>query len=168
MNISLLQVLNAPLFKNIKILSGKTGLDRIVKRASVFDAPFKEDVLEKDILAPGDFFITSLLQFQPGSEELMRVLELLVKGNCSGLCVMMEERAELFSEEMLVFCEEKRFPVICMREDISYAEVLGVINQCILEEQTNVLNQLKLDKILASRTLPQERMKILFLLFESG
>lgn len=92
----------------------------------------------------------------------MRVLELLVKGNCSGLCVMMEERAELFSEEMLVFCEEKRFPVICMREDISYAEVLGVINQCILEEQTNVLNQLKLDKILASRTLPQERMKILF------
>lgn len=33
--------------------------------------PFKEDVLEKDILAPGDFFITSLLQFQPGSEELM-------------------------------------------------------------------------------------------------
>ena len=131
MNISLLQVLNAPLFKNIKILSGKTGLDRIVKRASVFDAPFKEDVLEKDILAPGDFFITSLLQFRPGSEELMRVLELLVKGNCSGLCVMMEERAELFSEEMLVFCEEKRFPVICMREDISYAEVLGVINQYI-------------------------------------
>ena len=162
MNISLLQVLNAPLFKNIKILSGKTGLDRIVKRASVFDAPFKEDVLEKDILAPGDFFITSLLQFQQGSEELMRILELLVKGNCSGLCVMMEERAELFSEEMLVFCEEKRFPVICMREDISYAEVLCVINQCILEEQTNVLNQLKLDKILASRTLPQERMKILF------
>ena len=162
MNISLLQVLNAPLFENVKILSGRAGLGRIVKRASVFDAPFKEDVLEKDILAPGDFFITSLLQFQPGSEELMRVLELLVKGNCSGLCVMMEERAELFSEEMLVFCEEKKFPVICMREDISYAEVLGVINQCILEEQTNVLNQLKLDKLLASRTLPQERMKILF------
>ena len=162
MNISLLQVLNAPLFENVKILSGRAGLGRIVKRASVFDAPFKEDVLEKDILAPGDFFITSLLQFQPKSEELMQVLALLVKGNCSGLCVMMEERAELFSKEMLAFCEEKQFPVICMREDISYAEVLGVINQCILEEQTNVLNQLKLDKILASRTLPQERMKILF------
>ena len=97
MNISLLQVLNAPLFENVKILSGRAGLGRIVKRASVFDAPFKEDVLEKDILAPGDFFITSLLQFQPKSEELMQVLALLVKGNCSGLCVMMEERAELFS-----------------------------------------------------------------------
>lgn len=56
MNISLLQVLNAPLFENVKILSGRAGLGRIVKRASVFDAPFKEDVLEKDILAPGDFF----------------------------------------------------------------------------------------------------------------
>ena len=78
-------------------------------------------MLEKDILAPGDFFITSLLQFQPKSEELMQVLALLVKGNCSGLCVMMEERAELFSKEMLAFCEEKQFPVICMREDISYA-----------------------------------------------
>ena len=52
MNISLLQVLNAPLFENVKILSGRAGLGRIVKRASVFDAPFKEDVLEKDILAP--------------------------------------------------------------------------------------------------------------------
>ena len=97
MNISLLQVLNAPLFENVKILSGRAGLGRIVKRASVFDAPFKEDVLEKDILAPGDFFITSLLQFQPKSEELLQVLALRVKGNCSGLCVMMEERAELFS-----------------------------------------------------------------------
>lgn len=56
MNISLLQVLNAPLFENVKILSGRAGLGRIVKRASVFDAPFKEDVLEKDILAPGDFY----------------------------------------------------------------------------------------------------------------
>ena len=46
MNISLLQVLNAPLFENVKILSGRAGLGRIVKRASVFDAPFKEDVLE--------------------------------------------------------------------------------------------------------------------------
>lgn len=161
MNISLLQIINTPLFENVKILSGREGLDRIVKRASVFDAPFQEDVLEKDILAPGDFFITSLLQFHPGSEELMQVLQLLVKGNCSGLCVMMEERAELFSKEMLNFCEKKQFPLICMQKDISYAEVLGVINQCILEEQTNVLNQLKLDKILASRTLPQERMKIL-------
>lgn len=161
MNISLLQIINTPLFENVKILSGREGLDRIVKRASVFDAPFQEDVLEKDILAPGDFFITSLLQFHPGSEELMQVLQLLVKGNCSGLCVMMEERAELFSKEMLHFCEKKQFPLICMQKDISYAEVLGVINQCILEEQTNVLNQLKLDKILASRTLPQERMKIL-------
>lgn len=92
----------------------------------------------------------------------MQVLALLVKGNCSGLCVMMEERAELFRKKCLLSVKRSSFPVICMREDISYAEVLGVINQCILEEQTNVLNQLKLDKILASRTLPQERMKILF------
>ena len=152
MNISLLQVLNAPLFENVKIC--QDGPDLADRKAGIcFDAPFKEDVLEKDILAPGDFYHISL-QFQPKSEELMQVLALLVKGNCSGLCVMMEERAELFSKEMLAFCEEKQFPVICMREDISYAEVLGVINQCILEEQTNVLNQLKLDKILASRTLP--------------
>ena len=128
----------------------------------------KKDVAGERYSGTWRFFITSLLQFQPKSEELMQVLALLVKGNCSGLCVMMEERAELFSKEMLAFCEEKQFPVICMREDISYAEVLGVINQCILEEQTNVLNQLKLDKILASRTLPQERMKILLALIRGS
>ena len=44
MNISLLQIINTPLFENVKILSGREGLDRIVKRASVFDAPFQEDV----------------------------------------------------------------------------------------------------------------------------
>lgn len=55
------------IFENAKILSGREGLDRIVKRASVFDAPFQEDVLEKDVLVPGDFFITSLLQFHPES-----------------------------------------------------------------------------------------------------
>lgn len=71
--------------------------------------PFKEDVLEKDILAPGDFFITSLLQFQPKSEELMQVLALLVKGNCSGLCVMMEERAELFRKKCLLSVKRSSF-----------------------------------------------------------
>lgn len=45
------------IFENMKILSGREGLDRIVKRASVFDAPFQEDVLEKDILTLGVFCV---------------------------------------------------------------------------------------------------------------
>ena len=90
------------IFENMKILSGREGLDRIVKRAFVFDAPFQEDVLEKDVLVLGDFFITFLLQFHPGSEELMQVLQLLVKGNCSGLCVMMEELAHEANEYLSI------------------------------------------------------------------
>ena len=61
MNVSLEQIFNAPLFKNGVVLAGREGMYRTVKRVSVFDAPFQEDVLEKGIIAPGDFFVTSLL-----------------------------------------------------------------------------------------------------------
>ena len=143
MNVSLEQIFNVPLFKNGVVLAGREGMYRTVKRVSVFDAPFQEDVLEKGIIAPGDFFVTSLLQFDTKPEQIMEVIRILVKGSCSGLCIMTRGRVELITE------------------DISYAEVLSTVNQYILQEQTNVLNQLKLDKILSSKTLPQERLKLL-------
>ncbi|MFR1298466.1 MAG: hypothetical protein ACLSBD_02025 [Blautia massiliensis (ex Durand et al. 2017)] len=65
-------------------MSGRAGLGRIVKRASVFDAPFKEDVLEKDILAPGDFLSHLFCSFSRNQEELMQVLALLVKETAVG------------------------------------------------------------------------------------
>lgn len=161
MNVSLEQIFNAPLFKNGVVLAGREGMYRTVKRVSVFDAPFQEDVLEKGIIAPGDFFVTSLLQFDTKLEQIMEVIRILVKGSCSGLCIMTLGRVELITEDVRAYCDKVMFPIVCIQEDISYAEVLSTVNRYILQEQTNVLNQLKLDKILSSKTLPQERLKLL-------
>lgn len=161
MNVSLEQIFNGPLFKNGVILAGREGMYRTVKRVSVFDAPFQKDVLEKGIIAPGDFFITSLLQFDTHPEEVMEVIKILAQGSCSGLCIMTLGRVGLITEDIRAYCDQVRFPVVCITEDISYAEVLGTVNRYILQEQTNVLNQLKLDKILSSKILPQERLKLL-------
>ena len=161
MNVSLEQIFDTPLFQNGIVLAGREGMYRTVKRVSVFDAPFQEDVLEKGIIVPGDFFITSLLQFDTQPEQIMEVIRILVKGSCSGLCIMTLGRVRLITADIRAYCDEAMFPVVCIREDISYAEVLGTVNRYILQEQTNVLNQLKLDKILSSKTLPQERLKLL-------
>ena len=118
MNVSLEQIFNAPLFKNGVVLAGREGMYRTVKRVSVFDAPFQEDVLEKGIIAPGDFFVTSLLQFDTKLEQIMEVIRILVKGSCSGLCIMTLGRVELITEDVRAYCDKVMFPIVCIQEDI--------------------------------------------------
>ena len=64
MNVSLHYILENPLFEHAQLLAGADGCFRTVERVSVFDSPFGMDVIEQGIIAPGDFYVTGLLQFK--------------------------------------------------------------------------------------------------------
>ena len=70
MNVSLHYILENPLFEHAQLLAGADGCFRTVERVSVFDSPFGMDVIEQGIIAPGDFFVTGLLQFSADSDAL--------------------------------------------------------------------------------------------------
>ena len=83
MNVSLHYILENPLFEHAQLLAGADGCFRTVERVSVFDSPFGMDVIEQGIIAPGDFFVTGLLQFSADSDALFEVFRVLIAGRAA-------------------------------------------------------------------------------------
>ncbi|MDY3618305.1 PucR family transcriptional regulator [Agathobaculum sp.] len=160
MNVSLANILKNPLFENARVLAGREGCYRTVKRVSVFDSPFGEDVIGGGIIMPGDFFVTGLLQFAD-AQSVLAVMRVLVQGESSGVCLISSGRETLISEEVRRFCDQHYFPVVHIGQDISYAQIMDTVNRYIAMENLNVMNQLKLDKITDGKMTAQEKMELL-------
>ncbi len=161
MNISLSSILKNPLFEHAQLVAGTQGQHRSVRRISVFDAPFGTDVIEKQIVMPGDFFVTGLLQFGDDPEEVLEVLRILVQAQGSGVCLISRTQDHLINGAVRKFCDENAFPLVHIREDISYAEIMDTVNRYITMENLNVMNQLKLDKIISYKGNTREKQDLL-------
>ena len=161
MNVSLANILKNPLFENAALLAGADGRFRTVARVSVFDSPFGMDVVEKGIVMPGDFFVTGLLRFDESPEQVLAVFEVLIAGQCSGVCLIREQCDSLISDAVLALCDKHHFPLVYLAEDIAYAQIMDTVNRFISLENLNLINQLRLDKICNEQTTMSERLHLL-------
>ncbi|MDD4376698.1 MAG: PucR family transcriptional regulator [Eubacteriales bacterium] len=162
MYISLKEILKNNLFNNVEILAGEEGLFRKVKRVSVFDCPFRDNILDDKIVEEGDFFISCLEQFRSKKEDVEKFINTLIKGNCSGLFIVSDDCIDVINQEVLKKCKESDFPVLLTKEDIPYAHIMDAINKYITIDNLNAINALKLDKIIYGSESNNERMEILY------
>lgn len=160
MNVSLHYILENPLFEHAQLLAGADGCFRTVERVSVFDSPFGMDVIEQGIIAPGDFFVTGLLQFSADSDALFEVFRVLIAGQCSGVCLIAQQPV-LINDRIHALCDQNHFPIVYLSDDIAYAQIMDTINRYIAIENLNLINQLRLDKICNDQTTASERIHLL-------
>ena len=142
MNVSLHYILENPLFEHAQLLAGADGCFRTVERVSVFDSPFGMDVIEQGIIAPGDFFVTGLLQFSADSDALFEVFRVLIAGQCSGVCLIAQQPV-LINDRIRALCDQNHFPIVYLSDDIAYAQIMDTINRYIAIENLNLINQLR-------------------------
>lgn len=161
MNIKVSNILKHPTFKEAKVLAGKNGLHRKINRVSVFDCAVPDDLVEQKIIDDGDFFISGLLQFKDDYEGLKHFIHILCYLNSSGLCVMSNDYGSVLTDEILKLCDDKRFPVIQLDENIPYAYVMDTVNRFLAMENLNAINELKIDKILSSNLSEKEKVELL-------
>lgn len=164
MNIEIGTLLKDKLFENSRVVAGKRGLHRGVKRISVFDCPCVPDLLDRKILSEGDLFITCLEQFrnEPDDRELRFYLECQIQSGAAGLLVVTEDRVNLLTPPLLKLCDENDFPVVIIPEEYPYTMVIDTVHSYITFDTYNTINKLRLDKIMYENLSDAARSEVLY------
>lgn len=161
MHIHLKELLEDPVFAGCKILAGAKGLNREVSRISVFDCPYHAGLVANGIVAPGDIFISCLEQFHPGDHTVQLFLNSLVEMETSGLLIVPTGTREVLTPSLLSFCEQHDYPVILLRSESSYAEIMTAVNRYLALNTRNSLNQQKMYRLRYEAVSEKEMMEVL-------
>lgn len=162
MLVSLEEILKNPMFTEAEVLAGSRGLSKKIKRISVFDCPCNKNLVERDIIAAGDVFITCLDQFKYETENIYEYLDTLIRTGCAGLFVVTDDMLHVLTDDILRSCDRSSFPVVLIPEDIPYAAIIDTVNKYISIDNLNALNTLKLEKIMYGNVAASEKMEVLY------
>lgn len=147
MDISLRELFRDSMFDGAEILAGKDGLTRRCQRVSVFDCPYHETLLAQGIIKPGDLFLSVLEQFRDGQGDLMGFARGLVSYRSAGLLILPTGAAEVLTQQALDYFDQNDFPVIRLKENISYGDIMAVINSRLRSGDQNEINLSRLNRI---------------------
>jgi len=147
MSVTVKQALELEIMAGARISAGASGLDRIIRRVSFIDSPIDSDVLEKGILMPGDFFISSFFVVKDHPEQMLEIMEMLLASDSSGLCIISEFFIEPPSE-IVDFANAHDIPVIFIDQDVPYGDIIRDIFVLILRDKEDTLIEMKLSNVL--------------------
>ena len=90
MSISFVEILEDDIFAGAEVIAGEGGLRRDIRRVSVFDCPYHEDMMEEGVLQEGDLFLSCLEQFPSGTDDITRFFRGMINykaAAASALCL---------------------------------------------------------------------------------
>jgi len=151
MSVKVKDVLNLSIFKNndTGVVAGKDGLNRIIRRVSVFDCPIGNDVVSKNIVGMGDFFVTSLFVVKNNLKEMIKLFEIIISAEASGICVI-NEFIHNFPKQIIQLANENSFPVFLIDSDIPYGDIIKDIMELIIKDKEDTINEMKIKEILVT------------------
>lgn len=160
-DISLRELFRDSVFDRAEILAGKSGLSRRCQRVSVFDCPYHEALLAQGIIKPGDLFLSVLEQFQDGRGDLMGFARGLVSYRSAGLLILPTGAAEVLTRQVLDYFDQNDFPVIGLKANISYGDIMAAINSRLRSGDRNEINLSRLNRILRGGIGESEKRQLL-------
>ena len=162
MHVTIKNIIESPLFYNVEILAGNNGLSRPVKRVNVADVKIHENNDNEALFPEGDLFMSCFEQFEAGDPaDVEEYFQALIKYRCSGLLLVEERNKCLITPKIAEMCNQANFPVLCLQQDISYAEIISIVNRFILIEDLNLLRANEFRRIMTENLTEQETMEIL-------
>ncbi len=104
MSISFFEILEDEIFDGAEVVAGHDGLRRDIRRVSVFDCPYHEDMMAEGVIQEGDLFLSCLEQFPSGTDGIIQFFEGMIKYKAAGLMIVPTGRtylSNLFNVESL-------------------------------------------------------------------
>lgn len=162
MYISVKSILNSPKLQNAKILAGGGGLYRAVKRASVADLLLTRAEENVNIFKEGDLFLTCLAQFYRKDEKVVEeYFDTLLYFGSSGLIIVPNDNMDLITENIRRKCDDADYPLLYLKDDIPYAEILSIINDYVAVETLNQTRTNYLQRIMYEPLSEYETIEII-------
>ena len=153
-------LLNQPIFEDATVLAGKSYLDNIINRVSVFDCPVRNSAIDKNIIEHGDLFLSSLDQFINTPDILQEFVCTLIDCKCSAL-IILDINASLITKDLISRCNHGGLPIIIIDRDIPYAKIMDTINKLIVQRYYHALNGSKINMLKLTKLNEIEKRRIL-------
>lgn len=161
MDISLRELFRDSMFDEAEVLAGKNGLSRRCRRVSVFDCPYHETLLAQGIIKTGDLFLSVLEQFRNSQGDLMDFARGLVSYRSAGLLILPTGAVEVLTRQVLDYFDQNDFPVIWLKANISYGDIMAAINNRLRSGDQNEINLSRLNRILRGGVGEAEKRRLL-------
>lgn len=161
MSISFIEILEDEIFAGAEVLAGEGGLRRDIRRVSVFDCPYHEDMMEEGVVQEGDLFLSCLEQFPAGTDDITRFFKGMIDYKAAGLMVVHTGRIDLLSDELTDICHRADFPLIVVKSSNSYASIMEVVNRYIAIGSINEINAQKIERIRSGGLAADENAEII-------
>ncbi len=151
MEIKLTDILTYSGLKSARALAGINGLNRFVKKISVYDRDFVDDLAYEQ----GILYISSLPHLRNNPENSFLWFKQVYESGASGL-ILIDEAQQVIKHDIIDFCNEKGFPVIVLDNDVTYAEIIEHISVLLYFNNIYAKNEEKLKRIIYDKLSDEE------------
>jgi len=117
---------------NMDLLTGESGLDRVVTSVSVMEVPDFAD----GNLVPGLFVLTTLYNFSKNENEMVEVIKKLAKNNISGIAIKINRFVDSISPKIIEEAMKYQLPLFRM-QGLMFSNVISVISSEIINNEFN-------------------------------
>lgn len=128
-HISVRDVLSLPAMSGAQLLAGGGGLDRPVRSVNIMEVPDVEAFVR-----PGDLLLTTAYPIHHDPTILNRLVRFFAKRGLAALAIKRGRYLRALPEGLVDICEELSFPLIDLRDDQSFDEVLGEVMAVVLAD----------------------------------
>lgn len=134
------EVIKLDVFSNTKILAGNKGLSNKVLNATFVDAPDGYQWLKSE-----DFILTTGYAFTNDrywEEGIMRLLEIIVEKNCSGLGIKLGRYIPKLPNQVINFANDKNIPIISLPNNLPWSNIIVPVVSEINKQHQNELERI--------------------------
>ncbi|SDK83446.1 PucR family transcriptional regulator [Natronincola ferrireducens] len=146
MTITVRDILNLPIFKNVTIIAGKNGLDKRIKRISVFDI-FTYDDDPQHLSKEGDFYLSGFYDIRNSIENQIQAINIMIKAGSCALCLIDSFVGEIHQEVKKV-ADDNDYPILVISGEIPYSEIIMDVMEAIIEDNLDTIKSLEIEHML--------------------
>lgn len=134
--ITLKELLEIPVLKEAIVVSGKHGLDRVVRYIDILEVPEL-----KGWARQGELLLTTGYPVKDNPEQLEGLIKELVHVEAAALIIKFERYLDEIPENVLFLSEKFNFPIIRVPSEIPYIDITHAVMEQILHKQAALLRK---------------------------
>ena len=127
--VTLRDVLTLPALRGCELIAGAAGIDREVTGVNVMEVPDIESFVE-----PGEVLLTTAYPLRDHPEELASLVRTLAGLGLAALAVKTGRYLDRLPQGMLAAADEVGLPLVLLRDDTSFNEVIGAVLAVVLSD----------------------------------
>jgi purine catabolism regulator len=134
--VTVAEVLGMPALTGARLLAGKSGLDRVIRRLNVMEVP---DVLSW--VKPHELLLTTGYPVRATPEGVPALLAALDDRGLAAVCIKLNRYLDSLPDQALEVADERGLPLVQLPDGIGFDDILNQVLTEVLNRQASLLER---------------------------